>query len=592
MLLSTILKKSYTVPILKPALSSPLDFRLSKHALQSGGFDLTSLTKFLSAVLFFSAVSASAQSFPAGAFKHIIIVIQENRTPDNLFGASPAQPCNSEAQFEPGVDIQRGGYGFVYTKSGKIQRQLVCNASTPLSGWYQNLTPPQPVDPDHSFKGVSYDYDNGAMDGFCHEYNNSKFVGVCPSYAYVQRSDVQPYFDIATNYGFANYMFQTNQGASFAAHQFLFTGTSAPVEPHDPNGYYLDFASENVGFNDSGCPYTGPQWPQWVLPNGTLLADPRQSECYTHDSLVTAAANCATNHCDRGIVSWAYYNSQVLSTVIWDATVAIPQVCYGALSGTGPCAGPEWTNHVRIPKQGYSDAPIFDDLFNCKLPQVSWVVPQGTWSDHPQDAVQGPTTVYGPSWVGDIVDAVGGGMTGSTCNPPSTTNARYWTHEPTLILVVWDDWGGFFDHVPPPNMYRSTSSTSCPTTVQPNGWGCGYTYGLRVPFLVVSPYTKAGYVSGSCQTNCPNMIFPYIHDFGSILAFTEYNFGMPYIDAADKGYADYNAPDNQKGNVPLSDFFSLSNKRSFTNITTSEPFTFFQNYHAITGAEPEPPDND
>jgi len=556
---------------------------------------MRSSIKLLLALLLFSfgAALASGQTIPVGTFKHIIIVVQENRTPDNLFGAgAPPGACNTASAFEPGVDIQTGGYAFVYTSSGELQREFICNTALPLNAWDQNVSTPQIIDPDHSFIGVGEDYDKGNMDGFCHEYNNSSFVGVCPPYSFVQRSDMQPYFDIATSYGFANYMFQTNQGASFSAHQFLFTGTSAPVEPNDPNGYYLDFASENAGFNDSGCPYTGPAWPVWVVPNGTLMADPRKSECYTHDSLVTDAADCANDHCDRGLVSWAYYNSMALSTVIWDAPSAIPQVCYGAISGSGPCGGTEWSSHVRLPGKGYSEAPIFDDLFNCKLPQVSWVMPDGVWSDHPQDPAKGSVTVYGPSWVGDIIDAVGGGMTGSTCNPPSTTNALYWTQQPTLILVVWDDWGGWFDHVPPPKVYRSPNKTSCPTTVQTNGWGCGYTYGLRVPLLVISPYTKAGYVSGSCQSNCPNLQFPYIHDFGSLLAFTEYNFGMPYIDAANNGYADYNAPDNQQGNVPLSDFFSLSNPRSFTNITTAEPFSFFQTYHAKTGTKPEPADTD
>jgi phospholipase C len=550
------------------------------------------LLRALSLFLFGVAL-VSAQTIPVGTFKHIIIVIQENRTPDNLFGAAPANPCNSENPFEPGVDIQGGGYGMVYTSTGEIQRQLICNTSLPLNSWDQSLSTPQIVDPDHGFKGFGYDYNKGNMDGFCHQYDNSNYVGVCPAYTFVQKSDVQPYFDIATNYGFANYMFQTNQGASFSAHQFLFTGTSAPVAPKDANNYYLDFASENVGFNSSGCSYTGPQWPQWVLPNGMLRQDPLKSECYAHDSLVTDAADCTNgNNCDRGLVSWAYYNSQALSTSIWDAPSAIPQVCYGAVSGSGPCSGTEWSSHIRLKGPGYSHAPIFDDLFNCKLPQVSWVVPDGVWSDHPQSAAKAPVTVYGPSWVGDIVNAVGGGMTGSACNPPSTTNARYWTQEPTLIFVVWDDWGGWFDHVPPPRLYRSSNSTTCPTTVQPNGWGCGFTFGFRVPLLVVSPYTKAGYVSGSCQLNCPNLKFPYIHDFGSILAFTEYNFGMPFIDAADKGYADYNAPDNQHGNVPLSDFFSLSNKRSFTNIATPQPFNFFQTYYARMGSQPEPPDTD
>ena len=71
-------------------------------------------------------------------------------------------------------------------------------------------------------------------------------------------------------------------------------------------------------------------------------------------------------------------------------------------------------------------------------------------------------------------------------------------------------------------------------------WGCGFTEGFRVPLLVVSPYTPPGYVSGACVgTSCTNDQFPYQHDFGSILAFTEYNFTMQFI--AKPFYADYNA---------------------------------------------------
>lgn len=208
----------------------------------------------------FGASVASTQTIPVGTFQHIVIVVQENRTPDNLFGAGSAPgPCKSTKRFEPGIDIQSGGYGFVYANTGTVQREFICNASLPLNAWDQNVTKPQIIDPNHSYNGMHADYDKGNMDGFCHEFDNSSFVGVCPPYSFVQKSDEQPYFDIATNYGFADYMFQTNQGASFSAHQFLFTGTSAPVEPHDPNNYFLDFASENVGFNDSGCPYLVPR---------------------------------------------------------------------------------------------------------------------------------------------------------------------------------------------------------------------------------------------------------------------------------------------------------------------------------------------
>jgi len=76
-----------------------------------------------------------------------------------------------------------------------------------------------------------------------------------------------------------------------------------------------------------------------------------------------------------------------------------------------------------------------------------------------------------------------------------------------------------------------------------------------------------------------------VHDFGSILKLTEYNFNMPYIDGPpDNGYADYNAPDNQNGNIPLSDFFQLSQPRPFLPITTLKGYKFFQNFYQPTGS--------
>lgn len=438
------------------------------------------------------------------------------------------------------------------------------------------------------------------MDGFCHEYHPPK---QCPSYSYVPQSDMQPYFDIATNYGFANYMFQSNQGGSYPAHLFLFTGTSAPVAPWQTEAHYnWTFVSGDSPTAYAGCPQTSSARANWVWPDGHEAHDPRKqpSQCYTHDSLVTAAANCdPTNHCDRGLVSWAYYNESVAGSE-WNTPLAIPEVCYGENAALRKAClegvGTEWYNHVRAPNRNhYSDAPIFDDLYNCNLPQVSWVIPDLLWSDHAAVIFKKPTTVYGPSWVGDIVDAVGGGMQGSQCNGPGS--GKYWTQEPTAIFVVWDDWGGWYDHILPWVARREGGGKGYTDCKPEQGqWGCGYTDGFRVPMLVVSPYTAAGYVSGACGAtglpNCPNLNPPYIHDFGSILAYTEWNFGMPFIDQSDNGYADRNAPDWYNGQVPLSDFFG-SSQRNFTAIQTPEPFTCFQHTsQCFPGWTPGPPDTD
>jgi phospholipase C len=155
--------------------------------------------------------------------------------------------------FEPGVDIENGGYAYVPQSGGGTQLQLICNTPLHLSSWDANLPTAKIIDPDHSHDlfppgqsvgGWVADFDGGHQNGFCHEYSNYALYGsACPSYAYVPKSDVQPYFDIATNYSFANYVFQTNQGPSFPAHQFLLSGTSAPGSTQNPD--YTYFAAEN-----------------------------------------------------------------------------------------------------------------------------------------------------------------------------------------------------------------------------------------------------------------------------------------------------------------------------------------------------------
>jgi phospholipase C len=509
---------------------------------------------------------AQAQTIPQGTFQHIIIIVQENRTPDNLFGSAPSLArCGVGDPFEPGVDIDNGGWGYPPNNQG---RQEICNISEPMNS---GITPDHHYDdiPNHGY-GWFHQYDSGGMDGFCEIVNNNQ----CQQYSYVQRSDVQPYFDIATAYGFANYMFQTNEGPSFPAHQMLFTGTSAPTGP--TGGFGLDFAAEN-GANNQGCPDTSPM-AFWVGPKGTEYTSFPQgwpNDCYTHDTLVTDVNG--SKH-----FPWRYYLPNN-GLAIWDAPAAISEICL-PLNQNGQCSGGVYMDHVVAAGIGAGQgAPILSDIQSCALKDISWVIPDAAWSDHAGESQGSPP--YGPSWVADVVDAVGN----STCTDSGTT---YWND--TAIFIVWDDWGGWFDHVKPPNVYRGTDNPPSCTTA-PNGWGCGNVYGFRVPLLVVSAYTKAGYVSGACTGNCPQKVFPYVHDFGSVLAFIEWNFSappnlLPFI--AQPFYADYNAPDwsaDHKTYVPLWDFFDPNNKRTFTSINTAYNAQFFEDYYA-NGHTPTGPD--
>jgi len=245
-------------------------------------------------------------------------------------------------------------------------------------------------------------------------------------------------------------------------------------------------------------------------------------------------------------------------------------------------------------------APILTDIQNCNLPQVSWVIPDGNWSDHAADGAPGDG---GPSWVAAIVNALGNSwaqsMGGGHCDYWGGYGTSTLTH-PTVILVVWDDWGGYYDDVVPPDC------TSSPCTGYSNLTGGQYVYGFRVPLLVVSAYAKQGYVSGanvfppSCSP--PNT---YCHDFGSILNFVEYAFGTggnplgypgginPQYPYADALVMDTAAAPN---NYSLYDFFNFqSNPNPFQTINGAKYLPrCFHNPHGSGCFQTYPmdPDND
>jgi len=515
------------------------------------------------------AIVAHAQTYNT-PIQHVIVIIQENRTPDNLFGAQ------TNGKFlEPGVNL---------VVNGNSYGTSVPLAKVPLTTCYN---------PSHGNKDWQAMYDGGKMDGANGEKIQNPLGSQCQvpptnvPFAYVENDSgnnyaVNPYFMIAQQFGFANYMFQTNQGPSFPAHQFLFTGTSAPVSY--PNTYYDWFVSEeppSIGKNAgaTGCvaqpttsvlemddtvPYTEKAG---YAPPGAIAGFP----CYSHNTVASVL--------DPASVTWKYYAQT--QTELWSAPVAIDALCVPSLSeGGGTCTGAEFNSNVVTPSAG-----ILTDIRDCALPGVSFVVPDGAWSDHGGQGDKG----YGPSWVAAIVNSIGQGMSGSKCNPLGSP--VYWNN--TVVLVTWDDWGGWYDHVAPPNLGFS------------NGTGQQYVYGFRVPLLVVSAYSVSkAYVSGAWTTGpqpmaCPFSTTPqYCHDFGSILNFIEYVFGSggkPLSDISPTyHYADYLAPDapfNCGVSCPysLSDFFNFSRQpNKFVSISAPYDAKFFLNY---TGGPVDPDDD-
>jgi phospholipase C len=395
---------------------------------------------------------ATAKSVPPNSplIQHVVVIFQENRTPDNLF--------HDSTLIAAGADI---------ASSGDSQGQTIPLTPIALANDY---------DLDHSHKAFDSMYDGGKMDGAgLINVNCAPTAQNCPppnaQFMYVNPSDVQPYFQLAEQYTFGDRMFQTNQGPSFPAHQFIISGTSAPTATSDL------FASENLaGGSTAGCIATAGTTVALIDPSGAQSA--HQYPCYDHPTL--------TDLLDAKNISWRYYAPSAGS--IWTGPDAIQHMCVPQTqNGQLVCTGAAWSN-VIIPQ-----TQVLTDIANHQLPAVSWVIPNGRASDHAND-----NDGSGPSWVASIVNAIG--------------QSSYWSN--TAIFITWDDWGGWYDHVAPPQVLVNCAQ-----------WGCGYVYGFRVPLIVVSPYALAAHIS-----HTP-------HDFGSILRFIEENFDLPSLGYAD-AYAD------------------------------------------------------
>jgi phospholipase C len=440
--------------------------------------------------------SDTSKSSATGKFNHIVIVVQENRTPDNLFGSNP--------NFEAGVDIATTGINSA--------RANVPLSSVALADCY---------DLGHSHASFEAAYNKGAMNGSDKvgaTLSSGCLPGPNPEFRYVDNSSgtVQPYFDLATQYGFANRMFQTNQGPSFPAHQFLISGTSAPTT--DSNLFAAENPKGGVG---AGCTSGPNAYVLFIDPEG--VESSTGYPCFDHPTLVDLLEPAG--------LTWRYYAVPANSWV-WNAPLAMSALCNAQVMKNGAlaCTGSEWANVTM------NSATVLTDIKNCNLANVAWITPTGQNSDHP-----GGNTGGGPSWVASIVNAIG------------TSSCAYWQN--TAILITWDDWGGWYDHVPPPQIGQA------------NGWGASYVYGFRVPLLVVSAYTPAGYVSNAN------------HDFGSLLRFVETNFGLGLIGPGT--WADSYADD-------LQEFFPLASPNAFNAISSQ-----FDADHFINDKEPPTdPDDD
>lgn len=307
-------------------------------------------------------------------------------------------------------------------------------------------TPDQtPNDICHLYDCARVAMNKGKMNQFNLLSGGTTLVNGTPlAYTQLTQADIPNYFAYAQNFVLADHMFSSLAGPSFPNHLYSVAGQSGGAidVPNKANGNW-------------GCDAPSDSTVAVLDSDGAIEDD---FPCFDFQTLADSLQNAG--------ISWKYYApGQGQSGYIWSVLDAIKHIRMGAL----------WNSNV------VSDTQFVTDAQNGTLPAVSWLVTSMQDSEHPPYS-----TCAGENWTVQQINAV---MQGPDWNS-------------TAIFLTWDDFGGLYDHVPPPTLDQ-------------------YGLGPRVPLLIISPFAKRGYISHTQ------------YEFSSVLKFIENRFGLSSLTARD-----------------------------------------------------------
>ncbi len=401
-------------------------------AISSGGIASAATT----------ATPAATASDGIQKIKHIIVIMQENRSFDSYFGTYPGAN---------GLPMANGQFS-------------VCapNPATKACDYpYHDPNDKNGGGP-HGQTSATADINGGKMDGFIGQAESGKKGCADPNspactngkttdvMGYHDAREIPNYWSYAQQFVLQDNLFEPNASWSLPQHLFMVSEWSAICsKAADPMSCVNALQSPQNPNVAAGTAKT---------PNNAKKADAQ----------ATAQAKAAANPPDyawtdltyllfKQQVSWKYYvqkgtqpdcandqaedcppvNQSAKTPGIWN-----PLPFFDTVKTDGQLGNiQDVTNYYKDAKAG-------------TLPAVTWITPSGANSEHPPGLLSA-----GQEWTTSLINAA---MQGPDWNS-------------TAIFLSWDDWGGFYDHVQPP-------------VVDQNG------YGLRVPGIVISPYAKKGFI--------------------------------------------------------------------------------------------------
>jgi phospholipase C len=388
--------------------------------------------------------------------KHVVIVMQENHSFDNYFGTYPG------ADGIPGMAGHRGTVPCVPDPSTHgCDRPYHDTHLTGDGG-------------PHFQESAIADIDGGKMDGFVSSAEgttpDTEKVGCAANgeppvngpppvgdrcldvMGYHTAGEIPNYWTYAHDFVLQDHMFEPAQGWSMVSHLYAVSAWSARCSdgsdpftcvadnrfPEYPQFSRLPPAAQNTDVEDLAGGASG------LLTPATTATPP------------VFAWTDITFLLHRYGVSWRYYIQQGTEPDCQTGAMTCTPVAQAVTAPSIWNPLPAFSDVRRDKQTGnvVSTSQLFTDAREGALPAVSWVVPSGDDSEHPP-----ANLAAGQSHVTNLINAI--------------MNGPDWRS--TAIFLVWDDWGGYYDHMAPPK-------------VDAQG------YGLRVPGLVISPYARRGYV--------------------------------------------------------------------------------------------------
>lgn len=400
-----------------------------------------------------------------GQVKHLVVIYMENRSFDNLYGEFKGANGIKNAKKGNFIQVDENGKPYQYLPEIPRNNSFPTNLPNAMFNIDQYV-PSDKATPDvtHRFFHNKLQINGGKMDKFA-AYNDSK--GLAMGYYNTEKI---PLFPFAQKYTLCDNFFQSVFGGSYFNHVYLISA-AAPVWPNAPESLVAKLDADGKMIKDGIVTPDG-----YVVNHVYSRNAPYPAKSDTTQLLPSQTMPTIGDKLTEKNVSWTWYSEG------WDDAVAGRKNNFAYnhepfLYFTNFQEGKEGRTHMKDQNDFIKAAK------EGALPSVSFVKPGGGNDEHP-----GGSAVYSSEQLAvNLINAVLDGPNGKDA----------------LVILTYDEFGGFFDHVAPPVIDR---------------WGPG----SRIPAILIGPFAKKGFVD---HTQYETL---------SILSFIEQRWGIKPLAERDK----------------------------------------------------------